>query len=243
MIDRHDIPASTSDADALVELVAPHLAVPATDVAAASLNLPLVEMPAAAPNGTLAVVVSGDGGWRDIDQQVAAALQKAGVSVVGWDALHYFWHRKSPNDFGRDLAAVLHDYDARWRPKRVMLIGYSFGADVLPFGFNRLPPSLKARVSMISLLGLGTAADFEIRVTGWLGASASAQALPEAPEMDTIPGALVQCFYGEDEDDSACPNLARRGAEVIKTPGAHHFGGDYAALAQQILVGLRRRGT
>ena len=241
VIDRQDIATGTTDADALVALVEPHLAAPAAIASAA--DLPLVEMPAASPSGTMAVVVSGDGGWRDIDRQVANELQAAGVSVVGWDSLRYFWHRKSPDDFGRDLAAVLRDYTVKWHPKRVILIGYSFGADVLPFGYARLPDGLRHKVAMIALLGFAKAADFEIQVTGWLGAAASARALPTAPEMEHVPGGLVQCFYGEDEADSACPDLAGRGAEVVKTPGSHHFGGDYAALVQRILAGLNRRGT
>jgi type IV secretory pathway VirJ component len=241
VIDRQDIAAGTTDADALVALVEPHLAPPAALASAA--DLPLVEMPAASPSGTMAVVVSGDGGWRDIDRQVATELQSAGVSVVGWDSLRYFWHRKGPDDFGRDLAAVLRDYTAKWHPKRIILIGYSFGADVLPFGYNRLPDGLRHKVAMLALLGFAKTADFEIQVTGWLGAAASSRALPTAPEIEPIPGGLVQCFYGEDEDDSACPDLAKRGAEVVKTPGSHHFGGDYAALVQRMLAGLNRRGT
>jgi len=49
------------------------------------------------PTGMLAIVLSGDGGWRDLDQTVARALQDAGVSVVGIDSLRYFWRRKSPS--------------------------------------------------------------------------------------------------------------------------------------------------
>ena len=51
----------------------------------------------------------------------------------------------------------------------------------------------------------------------------------------------TQCFYGQDEKDSACPDLAQRGAEVIRTTGGHHFDGDYEALARRILAGFERR--
>jgi type IV secretory pathway VirJ component len=68
-------------------------------------------------------------------------------------------------------------------------------------------------------------------------------ALPVQPEMEQIRGALVQCFYGEDETDSACPEQAARGSEVVKTPGSHHFGGDYKLLVQRIMAGLEKRGT
>ena len=40
------------------------------------------------------------------------------------------------------------------RKQRVLLVGYSFGADVLPFVVNRLPPDLRDRVASVSLLGI-----------------------------------------------------------------------------------------
>ena len=40
----------------------------------------------------------------------------------------------------------------------------------------------------------------------------------------------MQCFYGQDEKDSACPYLARREVEVIRTTGGHHFDGNYETL-------------
>ena len=50
----------------------------------------------------------------------------------------------------------------------------------------------------------------------------------------------VQCVYGADEDDTACRSLQGK-AEVIRTSGGHHFDGNYDALAQRILDGLRQR--
>ncbi|MGB8841885.1 MAG: alpha/beta fold hydrolase, partial [Aliidongia sp.] len=199
-------------------------------------GLPLIELPAPHPADLVAVVLSGDGGWRDIDKNIAESLQRDGVSVVGLDSLRYFWSRKSPDDVARALVAVLEQNPA----KHVALIGYSFGADVLPFAYNRLPAGLKSRIVLMSLLGFAKTADFEITLTGWLGAPPSDQALPVAPELAKIPPALMQCFYGEDEEDTACPSLSA-GADIVKTPGGHHFDGDYAALAKHILDDFRRR--
>jgi hypothetical protein len=84
-------------------------------------------------------------------------------------------------------------------------------------------------------------ADFEIHVGGWLGAGPSDAALKTLPEMASMDPRLVQCFYGADETESACPALVATGAEVVKTGGGHHLGGDYAALAARIADGLARR--
>jgi type IV secretory pathway VirJ component len=63
------------------------------------------------------------------------------------------------------------------------------------------------------------------------------------PEIARLDPSLLQCFYGVDEEDSACPDSAFARAEVIRTKGGHHFGGDYAALADTILAGARRRAA
>jgi type IV secretory pathway VirJ component len=204
-------------------------------------DLPLIELRAEHPGSMLAIVVSGDGGWRDLDKTIAHALYDEGVSVIGVDSLRYFWSAKSPEQTAFDFDRVIQTYSARWHIKSVALIGYSFGADVLPFAYNRLPKPVRDKISIMSLLGFAEGADFEIRVTGWLGMPASEKALPAYPEIAKVPPGLVQCFYGEDEADTMCPALAKMGVAVIPTPGGHHFGGDYGHLARVIVDGWRRR--
>lgn len=232
--------ADPADMARLVALVMPHLeAAPApTDSVS---DLPLIELPAASPSDRLAVVLSGDGGWRDLDKTIAEQLREQGVSVVGWDSLRYFWHGKTPEQTGADLARVLRSYGARWGARSIALIGYSFGAGVLPFAYDQLPEDLRAKVALLALLGFEKAADFEIRVGGWLGLPPSAAALPVAPALARIPPRIVLCFHGQDETESACPLLAGSGAEVVRTSGSHHFGGDYGRLAREILAAWTAR--
>jgi type IV secretory pathway VirJ component len=130
----------------------------------------------------------------------------------------------------------------------VVVAGYSFGAGIVPFAVNRLPPAERAQVVQLSLLGLGPRAPFEFHVSGWLGqvgvnVDPYADAPLVLPEFERIDLARVQCFYGEDEPDTLCraPELAA--AERIGTRGGHHFDGDYPALARRILDGLRRRSA
>jgi type IV secretory pathway VirJ component len=224
--------------ETLASLVAPHLV---QDDFSRVGGLPLIELPASKPSGLMAVFLSGDGGWRDIDKTIAENLQSLGVSVVGWDSVRYFWQSKTPQQTAADLSAVILDYSAKWHADKVALIGFSFGADMLPFAYNRLRPSLKQHVAMISLLSLGRAADWEIRVVGWLGAGPSAQATPLGPAIKDIPGKMIQCFYGDQDSGSYCPDLVKQGAEVIEKKGVHHFDGNYVFMAHQILDGFKRR--
>jgi type IV secretory pathway VirJ component len=201
---------------------------------------PVVELPAKAAFDTVAIVYSGDGGWRDLDKTIAEYLQQRGVPVVGVDSLRYFWAKKTPKDAADDLADLIETYTGEWKAKRVALVGYSFGADVLPAMINLLPQADRGRIAQISLLGLTTGTDFEISVGGWVGADDD-ESVPTLPELQRIDMTLVQCLYGEDDEDAACPKLEPMGAEVIRTTGSHHFDGDYDALAERILDGLKRR--
>ncbi len=227
-------------APALAALVRPHLAVAGAATGTIS-ALPLVELPVDHPSNLMAVLLSGDGGWRDLDKTIAEQLRLDGLPVVGWDSLRYFWSKRTPEQTAADLEAVLQTYMAKWHATKVALIGYSFGAGVLPFAYNRLPVGLRSQVRLLALLGLDKRADFEISPSGWLGAPPSAEALAVLPAIDQVPATLVQCFYGQDEDDSVCPALVSRRAEVIRTTGGHHFDGDYALLARRILDGFKRR--
>ncbi|KDB08535.1 virulence factor family protein [Burkholderia sp. lig30] len=232
--------AAAGDTAKLVALLKPHLRDGTADELDVS-DLPLIELPAKGGSNLLAIVISGDGGWRDLDKTIGEALQRDGVSVVGIDSLRYFWSERPPAQTSRDLARVMRTYMARWHATNVALIGYSFGADVMPFAYNRLPDALREKVSVMSLLGFAPAADFQIRVTGWLGMPASDKALKVAPEIAKVPPGIVQCFYGEQEKETMCPALANSGVQVIRTQGEHHFGRDYVALEKQILAAFKKQ--
>ncbi len=220
---RHNTPAGQAGAEVSVD------------------NLPLVPMPVEHPGTTMAIIYSGDGGWRDADKRIAEALWATGVPVIGVDSLRYFWHKKTPQEAAAGLDAILDYYPRTWARPRVLLIGYSFGADVLPFVVGKLRPENRARIAQLSLLGLAARADFQIQVTSWLGDGPSKEALPVLPELASLDLSRVQCFYGEEEEDTACTDPALKGAEIIALPGGHHFDGDYAVVAQRILDGARRR--
>jgi type IV secretory pathway VirJ component len=198
-------------------------------------GLPLVEVPTRTPGGkTLAVILSGDGGWAGIDRDVAAALAAKGIPVVGWNSLQYFWTARKPDEAARDLERIVRHYLAAWDRSEVLLVGYSFGADVLPFFASRLPADLLGRVRLVALLGPGKTADFEFHVTDWLGGGSKGQpVLPEVRKLGGHPPVL--CLYGSKESDSLCPQIAAPLGKAQVLPGAHHFGGDYDALAALIL--------
>ena len=132
-------------------------------------------------------------------------------------------------------------YLSAWKLNHVVLIGYSFGADILPFAYNRLPEDLRSKVILLSLLAPSRAATFEIEIFEWLGAK-SDDGLPLEPEVRKIEPGKLQCFYGEEEaEESLCTLDLMRQAETIKRPGSHHFDENYQPIADAILANLKRQ--
>lgn len=200
-------------------------------------GLPVVEVPAKQPGATLAILISGDGGWAGIDEAVAASLNAQGIAVVGVDSLRYFWKEHTPQSTADDIDRIVRHYLQAWDKKSVVLIGYSQGADVLPFVFNRLPVQTRSHVRLVALLGLGVRAVFEFHLANWL--SGSDQGLAIAPELQRMPPVRALCVYSDEEDESSCPDAASSTLRAVSLPGGHHFGGDYHRVAALILEQLR----
>ncbi|MGV1755591.1 virulence factor [Rhizobium sp. A22-96] len=212
------------------------------DSAKSPLGLPVDVMETTPTEDTLAIVYSGDGGWRDIDKEVGSYLQDQGIPVVGVDSLHYFWSERSPQQTADDLARMIQFYTKRFKVKHVVLIGYSFGADVLPASYNRLQPADKDKIVQMSLLSLSKKVDYVISVMGWLGASSEGKGGDPINDLKSVNPKMVQCIYGKDDDeDVGCPLLKGTGAEIIAMDGGHHFDDDYEALSNHIINGLKSR--
>jgi type IV secretory pathway VirJ component len=200
-------------------------------------DLPLIEVTTAVPAtqhvDTFAIVISGDGGWAGLDQQVAAALSEAGIPVAGMDSLRYFWSKRTPEGLAADLHRIIRYYSEHWQRAKVILIGYSQGADVMPFALSRLPKSSHAAVKATVLLALSTTAAFEFHLSNWV--TQDDDALPVEPEIAKLKNERVLCLYGEDEKDSLCPSIMLPQFKAVKLRGGHHFDGDYKLLAKLIL--------
>jgi type IV secretory pathway VirJ component len=204
-------------------------------------NLPVVELAArvgAPPTDLLAIILSGDGGWAGLDKEVAQALAEHGIPVAGLDSLRYFWSARTPQGLAGDIDRMIRYYLEHFGKQRVLLIGYSQGADVLPFAVNRLATATRARIALGVLMGMSEHAVFEFHVSNWISNDNSGPAT--MPEVNRIAGIPILCIFGEGDNDSLCPKLDAAKVRIVKLPGGHHFNGDYAGLAREILAAAAR---
>ncbi|HTQ78693.1 MAG TPA: AcvB/VirJ family lysyl-phosphatidylglycerol hydrolase, partial [Thermoanaerobaculia bacterium] len=165
--------------------------------------------------------------------------------VVGVNSLKYFWVARDPDGTARDLARILEHYFKAWGKSRVMLIGYSQGADVLPFMVSRLPPALRARIALVTLIGTDTAATFDFAFGGFMSERSQRPDLPVSPELRRLKGTKVLCVYSNVEDDSPCKKLPKELATVLPVAGGHVYNHGLNVITDRILkeAGLRSKNA
>lgn len=209
-----------------------------TAAAAAAEKLPLVEVPSTrGASDTLVVFVSGDGGWAAIDKSISKVLADHGLPVVGLNALQYFWTKRTPDTAARDLQTICDRYLSSWKKGRLLFVGYSRGADVLPAMISRLTPELQSKIRLIALLGPSPKVQFEFHMTDWVHSAAAGLAVK--PEVEKLRAHSILCLSGEDDKDSLCRELSGPRINVVLLKGSHHFDGGYEKLGHIILEQLK----
>ena len=183
----------------------------------------------------LAVFLTGDGGWAAIDKEISDSLVRHGIPVVALNSREYLASKRTPERVASDVARIMRHYGRVFARSEAVLIGYSRGADILPFVANRLPPDLRSRVRVIALLGLAPNANFKFHLIDLVTNHHRPDDLPTIPEAARLRGAHVLCFYGVEEKEAACRSLADSVATVVAMPDGHHFGERYGVIAGRIL--------
>ena len=204
------------------------------DVPQALADLPAVYYDGHDAAGPVAILLSGNGGWWGLCDKLASRLADEHVTTIGLNSLAYFVSHRTPAAAAADIARMASTV-APQRP--IMLLGYSYGADVVATIYNELDPALRARIQLVSLMGLTR--DVNYGIGFW---QVAAETRRTAPAVRQISGPAIQCFAGDEEGHkSACHSLDPRQIEIIGLPGGHHFGGDYEALAQHVIDSWKRR--
>jgi type IV secretory pathway VirJ component len=202
-------------------------------------DLPLVEVRGATHTGTLAVFMSGDGGWADIDKKIGEELAQHGIDVIGFDNRAYLrGQNRTPDGTGADVARAASVYLDRWKDQRLVLLGYSRGADLLPFVAARLPASLRSQLALVAMLALQERASFHYRFSDLWATHSRPSDIPIRPELERLRGTNMMCVYGHDEEESLCRKVDTTLVHPEVRPGKHHFDGDYHAITSLILARL-----
>jgi len=179
--------------------------------------------------------LTGDGGWAPLPRVVSDGLLAAGISVVGLNSRRYLHRGRTPEETAHDVERILEYYSEQWARSRILLIGYSRGADLLPFVINRLSPAMRSRVELAALLNPATETRFAAGIDDNAPDPPNRGSLQLMPEMTALDGVDVLCVYGAGDKHALCPTLPTQRYDVLAVGHGHHFDHDYAALADAIV--------
>ncbi len=187
-------------------------------------DLPIVEVPAEGPSrGRIAVLMTGDGGYVGLDDRLGNRLSKSGVPVAALDSLNYYWKARTPESATADLVRILDHYLAAWKAESALLVGYSQGADALPFLVERLPARLRAKIALVALVGPDSRALFDFQFGNFMAGLPKAPDLAVRPQIARVKGVKLLCIYAERETDSLCRKLPAGQVTLVPMPGGHGY--------------------
>ncbi|WP_426295172.1 AcvB/VirJ family lysyl-phosphatidylglycerol hydrolase [Dyadobacter endophyticus] len=198
-------------------------------------QLPLCMVPASRPDTQLPLVffVSGDGGWTSFDQSVSEAIASLGMPVIGMDAQKYFWNKKSPETASSEIAQAINYYRNHLQKTRVVLVGFSFGASIVPFVANRL--ALGKDLEGMVLFSPSSSTDFEVHLADMLSIGTGQNDENVLSEILKAKAISTICVFGSEEDVAFKNKLTDAGIKTALIPGGHHYDENYRGLAETVL--------
>jgi type IV secretory pathway VirJ component len=121
------------------------------------------------------------------------------------------------------MAGILNYYSKEWGRERFILIGYSLGAEIVPFIVNRLPEAMKSKVVSAVLLSPETNTDFEIHISNMIGMGNRQNTYNVTEEIIKMQSVYTLIIFGDGEK-SRVPGLLEGTSVNIKLiPGDHHY--------------------
>lgn len=196
-------------------------------------DLPVKEWtsPASTP---FILYISGDGGFNSFSAGLCTIINKQGFAITAINAKSYFWNKKTPEKATNDISDYLDKQFQNRKNQQLVLVGYSFGADVMPFIVNRLPAVLKNKLLSVLLLSPSTSTDFEIHWLDMLGNSKK-RSMDVVAEINKLGLVKTVTIFGDDETGFTVQNIKLKNYTNENLPGSHHFDGNTDEVARMLI--------
>ena len=182
----------------------------------------------------IVLYITGNGGWNKFSKKLCQALAEKGYPIVSLNATKYFWKKKTATQTSLDITRLIRTYLLQWNCKKIMLIGYSFGAEVIPIIFNLLPADVSTKVVNISLLSPSPYTDFEIHILPIFDSS-PAQSESVIAAINKISSKPLTLIFGKQETIFPINQLKINNYATVILEGGHHYDKDATKLTNAII--------
>lgn len=201
-----------------------------------------VKVPATpVPGHPVVFYITGDGGMKKFSVDMLNTLAGKGYPVIGLNALKYFWSKKTPEQAAADVAALMQYYAGQWNNHSFILVGYSMGADVLPFIYHKLPEPLKGQVRHLVFMSPSASTDMVVHLSDMLGKTSTPGSMNVPAAMNNITGKPLLLIFGQNEKDFDSRALTISNYKQVVLPGGHHYNDDATGVVEHILSYIVQR--
>jgi type IV secretory pathway VirJ component len=197
-------------------------------------DFPSKEWAATSHDKPLIFYISGDGGFNKFTTELCQSFNKNGYDVFSLNARSYFSDKKTPDQTATDVNTYLSEKLAARQNQQVVMVGYSFGADVLPFILNRLPQATAGKIKVSFLMAASGTTDFETHWSDMLGGNTK-RSMDVVTELNKITNGNVVIINGNDDELLALNKITLKNYSHEVLPGGHHFDGDTDQVTNLIL--------
>ena len=113
-------------------------------------------------------------------------------------------------------------------------MGYSQGAEIVPFVLTRLPEEMKSKVISMVMLSPELSTDFEVHITNMLGLGNKENTYDVIAEISKIQDTRQICIFGENENTKVPEILRSTQVETVLIPGDHHYKSNSTLIVQKM---------
>jgi type IV secretory pathway VirJ component len=167
--------------------------------------------------------ITGDGGMVRFDTKMSRQYLANGYSFIALNSLKYFETPKSPEKVAHDVIPVITHYLNTWEKEAMILVGFSFGAEITPFLYERLPDNLKEKVKLVVLLTPARTSDFHIHLRDMIGLDKKNETYNVAEETGKIRSSKILAIYGKKEKNIALKGNDQPNLKLLYIRGGHGF--------------------
>ncbi|MEO7119928.1 MAG: AcvB/VirJ family lysyl-phosphatidylglycerol hydrolase [Ginsengibacter sp.] len=201
-------------------------------------TFPVKEWTSPGNNNPLIFYLSGDGGLNNFSTTLCESLSKKGYDVIALNSKSYFWDRKTPEQTTTDITSCLNSKLQGRKNQQIVLIGYSFGADVVPFILNRLPKNLDDKIIVSYLMASSGSTDFEIHWEDIFGGNAK-RSMDVVTELNKLGDDKIVLISGSGDHTLVLDKITLKKYTHEVLPGGHHFDGNINEIVSVILNNMK----
>lgn len=199
-----------------------------------SQNLPITEWASKSHDKPLIFYISGDGGMNKFSTSLCEGFFKKGFDVSALNSKDYFWNKKTPEKTASDVNNFLIKKLIGRKNQQIVLIGYSFGADVAPFILKGISKNIDDKILVSFLMASSGNTDFEIHWADIFGGNTK-RSMDVVSEINKLSDEKIVIISASDDKTLAVNNITLKRFTHEVLPGGHHFDGDTHEIVKVIL--------